>query len=433
MSGNPYMLNGFQQGFLQGLDVIYRDREFKRQEKFDEYRVKEAELGLKTGEANLERERVGLRRDEEKSKQESEKYEYEKTLRPMQEQNLRNQSMLAGEQAASMRESRRKMKMDTDQRERTTKAQEADVHYQKVFSLGSRVAQNIRNPQYLEDGEAFDAFANGGMLLRPGENIDQLKQRAGRFLNMTYSEEINKGVGEVVDAKTAQKLGVPKGTKIVGKEIVDFYIEGDSVVIELDVKTDAKQEDGSPFGYKAPMTQNRSSSPTDEVLKFPLDRMQEIASAGGSFAEAFKLMKESNPNIPDDVLANSLGDQINAALAAGQRQMNPRDRFKVVDGQLVDVATKRVIPIKKGISPDQALKAIRGVYDKYATSVGAENVDTNQVLAEASELIAGAQAVNDQASAPVIKTQAEYNELPVGAKYIAADDPEQKVRTKTSN
>lgn len=433
MSGNPYMLNGFQQGFLQGLDVIYRDREFKRQEKFDEYRVKEAELGLKTGEANLERERVGLRRDEEKSKQESEKYEYEKTLRPMQEQNLRNQSMLAGEQAASMRESRRKMKMDTDQRERTTKAQEADVHYQKVFSLGSRVAQNIRNPQYLEDGEAFDAFANGGMLLRPGENIDQLKQRAGRFLNMTYSEEINKGVGEVVDAKTAQKLGVPKGTKIVGKEIVDFYIEGDSVVIELDVKTDAKQEDGNPFGYKAPMTQNRSSSPTDEVLKFPLDRMQEIASAGGSFAEAFKLMKESNPNIPDDVLANSLGDQINAALAAGQRQMNPRDRFKVVDGQLVDVATKRVIPIKKGISPDQALKAIRGVYDKYATSVGAENVDTNQVLAEASELIAGAQAVNDQASAPVIKTQAEYNELPVGAKYIAADDPEQKVRTKTSN
>jgi hypothetical protein len=158
----------------------------------------------------------------------------------------------------------------------------------------------------------------------------------------------------------------------------------------LDVVTKG-EENAAPWTYRAPITENRSSKQTDEVKRFPLSRIKEIAAAGGSFAQAMRLMQEENPNQDPKITAQQLSENIKASLAAAAARLKPSERFKVVKGKLVDITTGEEMALREGISPESALKAIRGVYDKYATSLGAENVDTNQVLAEANELIAGAQ------------------------------------------
>lgn len=380
---NPYFLPGFQTGFLQGIDVVYRQ--------------KDREFNSKVQELELEKARVGLDSERERTTQAREEYEYGKSLRPLQEKQLGLQMAASQESIATSRLQRRKTKLQLDQQERTTAAQEADVYRQKVAALGPRISQNVRNPQYLSDGEALDAFLNHGMLARPdAQGVAELKQAGARFLNMTYTDEINQGVGEPIDDKTAEKMGVPKGTLITGKEIVDFYVKGDKIIVELNVKTNAKTPEGAPWEYRAPITRDRSSKGADEIKEFPLSSIQKIAEAGGNFAQAAKLMKMDADKNGQPFSLDDLGNAIDAALAAGQRQMNPRDRFKVVSGKLVDTSRKDAngypieVPLSKGVSPEAALKAIRGVYDKYATEVGAENVDTNVVLQEAGELIAGA-------------------------------------------
>ena len=150
----------------------------------------------------------------------------------------------------------------------------------QIAALDSGQFKALERPEYR--AQAMDLYED----LVSGKGLRAPDKLYG-FVNDTFQAELATGVGDKV-----------QGTDdvIASKRISAMYEDPknpDNVLIELDVQ--AKRKDGAVYDYKAPVTKNRRSDDTDEVLSLPkaklMQRLQGVVGAsldveqGASIAE----------------------------------------------------------------------------------------------------------------------------------------------------
>lgn len=196
-------------------------------------------------------------------------YEVAGRLTPEQQKRANQLSLEASEgtvrQQGATLENTRASAADTREVTRGRKTQN-DVYdewlalNEQIASLDSPQIKALENPAYRQQAmELYEGFMSGKGLAAP----DKLYG----FMNDTFATELSTGIGDKVSGSD---------DVITGKRITALYEDPanpENVLIELDVQ--ARRKDGSIYAYEAPVTKNRKSDDTDEVLSLPKAKMME--------------------------------------------------------------------------------------------------------------------------------------------------------------
>ncbi len=124
--------------------------------------------------------------------------------------------------------------------------------------LQSDFAAQFDDPAFRQAALRYDAAINDG-----GDSAGLTGAELYGFANRLFARELRQGLGE----------RLRDGGVITAKRLVAVYLDGDTVMLELDIR--ARRPDGSEYDYRAPVTRGRSSADTDEVLRIPLRRVRD--------------------------------------------------------------------------------------------------------------------------------------------------------------
>lgn len=105
--------------------------------------------------------------------------------------------------------------------------------------------------------------------------------RTRELFDWRIRDEVTKGVGEVFesDRQVTRDVMLPKGSKIVDKQVarIDWAPDQSGVAVGLNIT--AETPDGKKVTYLAPATENRTSNDDDPVKIIPLDRIMDLVTA----------------------------------------------------------------------------------------------------------------------------------------------------------
>lgn len=149
--------------------------------------------------------------------------------------------------------------------------QEASQAQKTIEFLQTPFAAQFDDPKFRRAAMQYDSALNSGQEM-PNFSAEGMYE----FANRLFSRELQKGVGS--------KL--PDGSTIESKKIVTARQDGDRIVLELDIL--ARRENGEVYDYRAPVTRDRSSDDTDEVLFIPLSAVRDRVRGARYLAQAIE-------------------------------------------------------------------------------------------------------------------------------------------------
>lgn len=134
----------------------------------------------------------------------------------------------------------------------------AKLASEAIDILRGPLGQQFGDPEFRAQAIKLDGFLN-----EEGSGEGVSSEALYAFGTRLFIRELQKGVGD----------RLPDGSTITEKRLVAARRVGSDVVLELDIR--AQKPDGTPFDYRAPVTKNRTSADTDEVLRVPIDEIRD--------------------------------------------------------------------------------------------------------------------------------------------------------------
>lgn len=265
---NPYALDGFGEGFERGLRIVYmqQDREEAKLAREQASKDRAEDREMQKEEFGLRKEKLKL--DTETARAEAKRKEEDA---PFDRATKRAQANYYNTEAASNTE-------DTKQKRR-----QAGAEGYEGFVTGARqMAEHLGNVLEQDpDWGKKAATVRAGM--ESGQFTPELIDLGKQWLQETYSYKIQKGVDTQISDKTAAEQKVAKGSVIIGKTIKDFQVDPKTKEVAIILDVQVRQPDGTVISYDAPVTNNRTDNPDDEVMLVPARNLARV------FEEATKI------------------------------------------------------------------------------------------------------------------------------------------------
>lgn len=273
---NPYALAGFGEGFMRGLDIVYRkqDREEARADRQLQRERDEKAWGYKEKELAGQEQERGLRLKEHEFKVQEAERAAKSAETPEEAKTRRAQEATERGQRIEANSYSIKRKKEEDF------LADQEKLYNTADALLTSLPETIAaNPQWGQTAQAlYGAYKSGEILSNP-----KIYQEAQNWFSQTYSEVIRQGIGTKISDRTAKEQGVKAGTTIVDKRLKSFNVDPKTkdVILVLEVTLDNGEK------YNAPYTKDRTDSPEDEILVLRPQNFERMLQGGAAIEEGF--------------------------------------------------------------------------------------------------------------------------------------------------
>lgn len=272
-------------------------------------------------------------------------YEVAGRLTPEQLEQKKQQELESGrlgnvakrESIQSTKDTRRRLN-EREQREKNQARMLAGWQF-----IQSPTGKNFNDPEFRRQTRLFADSMKKGESIEEGVTGEDLYNYASKL----FANELQQGVGDKLK----------NGDVITGKRIVSARRDGDHYILELDVS--ARGKDGNVYNYRAPVTKNRTSEDTDEVLRIPLSAIGNKLRSGEMLSRVLDDSDLEDVGQLTDVFAQGYieagGDPKNVQIAKKQEP----DQLKLNNAAiaLMHASKKRT---GEPLSFEEALDKVRG-------------------------------------------------------------------------
>ncbi len=319
---NPYVLEGFGEGFERGIRIVndYQDRKFRKQQAERQAQMEDEKMGMAREQFGMEKQKFGL--EQKKSEQD---YELAK------QKGAREEAMQPAEIAS------KKAKAASDyaeaslnnekvhQQRRSDALDVASASEENLKKYGPDIADGLETPGYIDDaGELSEYILNGAKQPMTPE----LKAKGLGVINRTYAKDIKIGLNEKIGAQSRKENpNIPADAVIIDKRAIDFHPD-DQGNTALELEVTARDSKGNTYYFKAPKTHRGSGEADDTIAFIPAQRAQEIAK--GFYALRSDMKHAELKGIKPHVIASMIRQRAEGVTGKGAGKGNaPKDPAEV--------------------------------------------------------------------------------------------------------
>lgn len=272
MNGNPYALDGFGEGFERGMRIVAnrQDQKMKQQEFQQRQDFQQEEMGMKRQEFGLAQKKAQQDYDIAAKKEAREEADAP-TDRAYKKALASNASAEADLNSQKVKQMRRDNELET-----------LSGFTESAKATGTNIATLMEKPGWIETGgEIADAWFGGNKTPPKPDFVPRMYD----WINDTWADEINKGVGDKVGAHSRKENpNIPEDAVIMSKRVVGVHPDDPQRPknFYFDLEVTARDKNGKIYKYNAPVTQNRSGEADDTVLAVPASKIHDVAK--GAYA-----------------------------------------------------------------------------------------------------------------------------------------------------